>query len=198
MMRTGQKAAALQRAGLVIAMVAVCGVAAPTFADPPAHAPAHGWRKKHDPQYVGYTGHEWSRDYGIIEGRCNRDEVGMVLGGIVGGAIGSQVGDGSGRAVAIVLGAVLGAVVGREIGRDMDDRDRACVGHALELARDGQSVRWQNRETGINYVVTPTNAFRSNGDQCRAFRLESSAGSRSRKTETGACLASEGTWKFMS
>ena len=22
-------------------------------AEPPAHAPAHGWRKKHDPAYVG-------------------------------------------------------------------------------------------------------------------------------------------------
>ena len=30
--------------------------AGPAFADPPAHAPAHGWRKKNDPDYVGYTG----------------------------------------------------------------------------------------------------------------------------------------------
>ena len=34
--------------------------AAPILAQPPAHAPAHGWRKKNDPHYVGYTGYKWS------------------------------------------------------------------------------------------------------------------------------------------
>ena len=92
----------------------------PALADPPAHAPAHGWRKKHDPSYVGYTGREWPRDYGVVEGTCNRKEIGTVLGAVVGGAIGSQIGDGSGRTVAIIVGSVLGAVIGREIGRDMD------------------------------------------------------------------------------
>src|SRR5688572_3795215 len=98
----------------VVAVVATL-LAAPVLADPPEHAKAHGWRKKHDPAYVGYTGKEWTRDYGIIEGRCNRDEIGTVLGAVVGGAIGSQVGDGSGRTVAVIVGAVLGAVIGREI-----------------------------------------------------------------------------------
>jgi len=39
-------------------------VALPAFAAPPPHAPAHGWRAKHDPYYVGYTGRHWSDDYG--------------------------------------------------------------------------------------------------------------------------------------
>src|SRR5688572_32726355 len=93
--------------------------AGPAFADPPAHAPAHGWRKKNDPYYVGYTGKQWEQDYGIVEGRCNREAIGTVVGAAIGGTIGSQVGDGSGRTVAIVVGTVLGAVIGREIGRDM-------------------------------------------------------------------------------
>src|SRR5687768_11099143 len=117
---------------------------APALSDPPDHAKAHGWRKKHDPAYVGYTGREWERDYGVIEGSCHRKEIGTVLGAVVGGAIGSQVGDGSGRTVAIIVGSVLGAVIGREIGRDLDDGDRACIGHSLELAKPGQSVRWVN------------------------------------------------------
>lgn len=62
------------------------------YADPPPWAPAHGWRKKHDPYYVGYAGHQWPNDYGISSGRCNREAVGTALGGIVGGAIGSTVG----------------------------------------------------------------------------------------------------------
>ncbi|TCJ18142.1 hypothetical protein EZJ19_02570, partial [Parasulfuritortus cantonensis] len=64
----------------------------PVWADPPGQAPAHGWRKKHDPYYMGYTGRKWDDDYGITLGRCNRDAVGAVLGGVVGGAIGSRVG----------------------------------------------------------------------------------------------------------
>ena len=27
----------------------------PVYADPPSHAPAHGWHKKHDPYYVVIT-----------------------------------------------------------------------------------------------------------------------------------------------
>src|SRR4051812_25724985 len=124
-------------------------------ADPPDHAKAHGWRKKHDARYVGYTGREWDHDYGVIEGHCNRKEIGTVAGGIVGGVIGSQVGDGDNRAAAIIIGAALGALVGRQIGRELEDSDRACVGHALELAQPGQSVRWLNDVTGVSYVVTP-------------------------------------------
>src|SRR5437764_1236152 len=59
------------------------------FADPPDHAKAHGWRKKHDAQYVGYTGREWEHDYGVVEGHCDRKEVGTVIGGVAGGVIGS-------------------------------------------------------------------------------------------------------------
>ena len=197
-MRTNLTRSLLKQAATGLALTATLGLALPVMAGPPDHAPAHGWRKKHDPYYVGYTGREWPQHYGIIEGRCNRDAVGAVLGGVVGGAIGSQVGDGSGRAVAIVLGTVLGAVVGREIGKDMDEKDRACVGHALELAKNGQSVRWQNEQTGVTYVVTPTTAFTSKGDSCRAFKLKTSMSGKSRTSETGACQTGEGTWRFMS
>ena len=90
------------KTALVTALL-LAGAAA--IADPPDHAKAHGWRKKNDPRYVGYTGREWERDYGVLEGTCNRKEIGTVLGAVVGGAIGSQVGDGSGRTVAIIVGS---------------------------------------------------------------------------------------------
>ena len=72
---------------LVSALATVWSLAA--LADPPAHAPAHGWRKKHDPYYVGYTGTQWERDYDVTSGRCNREEIGAVLGGVAGGVVGS-------------------------------------------------------------------------------------------------------------
>ena len=81
--------------GILVGMLAaLLSLPTPVQADPPAHAPAHGWRKKHDPYYLGYTGRQWSRDYGILGGRCDREVVGAVLGGVLGGAVGSQVGDG--------------------------------------------------------------------------------------------------------
>ena len=65
---------------VTLATVALTLAAPPTsYADPPPQAPAHGWRKKHDPNYVGYRGKKWDRDYGVIEGRCNRKAVGAVL-----------------------------------------------------------------------------------------------------------------------
>jgi surface antigen len=186
-LRSAARAALLLVVGFALAI--------PAFADPPSHAPAHGWRKKHEPYYVGYTGHQWPNDYGIIDGHCNREAIGAVLGGVVGGAIGSQVGDGDGRVVAIVLGTVLGAMIGREIGRDLDEKDRACVGHALELAKDGQSVRWLNSTSGVSYVLTPLAGSREGGN-CRSFTLQASRDGRSQSQKTSACRTPDGAWQM--
>lgn len=168
-----------------------------TWADPPDHAKAHGWRKKNDPHYVGYTGRNWERDYGVVAGSCNRKEIGTVVGAVVGGAIGSQVGDGNGRTVAIILGSVLGAVVGREIGRDLDEGDRACVGHALELAKSGQPVRWLNEQTKVNYVLTPLAAIAGDSKDCRRFAIKATHGGKSKTSKGRACRGSEGNWKMV-
>lgn len=180
---------------LALAMMLATGVA---LADPPDHAKAHGWRKKHDPEYVGYTGRNWERDYGIVGGSCNRKEIGTVIGAVVGGVIGSQVGDGDGRAVAIIIGSVLGAVVGREIGRDLDDGDRACVGHALELAKTGQPVRWLNEQTKVNYVLTPLAAVAGDTKECRRFSIKASRDGKSKTSKGRACRGPDGSWKMAS
>ncbi len=185
----------LRSVPLAVLLAAAYAVAIPAFADPPSHAPAHGWRKKHDPYYLGYTGRQWERDYGIIGGRCDREAIGAVLGGVVGGAIGSQVGDGSGRAVAIVLGTVIGAVIGREIARDLDDGDRACVGHALELAKSGQSVRWLNDNSRVTYVIKPMGEAQ-NGGSCRDFELQASRDGKTESQQGRACRTGDGTWQM--
>lgn len=167
-----------------------------TWSDPPEHAKAHGWRKKHDPRYVGYTGGGWERDYGVREGNCNRKEIGTVLGAVVGGAIGSQVGDGDGRAVAIIVGSALGALIGREIGRDLDDADRACIGHALELGEIGRSVRWSNDRSGVDYLLTPVALRSEDPKNCRRFSLKATVDGKARTSNGRACRASDGTWKM--
>lgn len=180
------------KAGLCASLLATSIV----LAAPPDHAPAHGWRKKNDPRYVGYTGHGWERDYGIIDGRCDRDAIGAVLGAVAGGAIGSQIGDGSGRTVAIITGTLLGAVIGREIGERMDEKDRACMGHALELARDGASVRWTNSATGISYLLTPLSAKEKDAS-CQKFKLQTTRNGKSQSRDARACRTAEGTWALV-
>jgi surface antigen len=181
------------KAGVCASFLAAFSIA---LAAPPDHAPAHGWRKKNDPRYVGYTGGGWERDYGIIGGRCDRDAVGAVLGAVAGGAIGSQIGDGSGRTVAIIAGTLIGAVIGHEIGERMDEKDRACMGHALELAKDGASVRWANSGAGIAYVLTPL-SVKTKDPNCRNFKLQTTRNGKSQSRDARACRSADGMWALV-
>jgi surface antigen len=165
------------------------------LATPPPWAPAHGWRKKNDPTYSGYSGKSWDHDYGVRAGSCNRAEIGAVMGGIAGGVAGSQVGKGDGRTVAIVVGTVIGAAIGAEIGRRMDETDRSCAGHALELAGQGQRVSWANPTTGVSYQLTP---LRQDVDQdgCRAFKLIATGAFGLTEGRTTACAGDDGVWRL--
>ena len=167
------------------------------YADPPAHAPAHGWRKKNDPYYVGYNGYKWPKDYGILGGRCDHTAVGAAIGGVVGGAIGSQIGKGDGRTVAIIAGTILGAVVGARIAQDIDSADRACIGHALELGAEGRPVAWDNERTGVQYIITPRRNFRRDGHECREFTTERMFENKKNKSSGTACRNDDGEWRIM-
>jgi surface antigen len=165
------------------------------LADPPAHAPAHGWRKKHD-SYVGYTGTKWERDYDIESGHCNREEIGAVLGGVAGGVIGSRVGSPENRTVAIIIGAAAGALIGARIGRELDEGDRGCLGHALEIGNSGRPVAWDNRATGVSYVLVPGEGRKSSAGMCRDFTLTAKSGSEKSRRTGKACQNSTGVWKI--
>ena len=165
------------------------------LATPPSWAPAHGWRKKNDPTYAGYSGRSWNDDYGIRSGRCDRAEVGAVLGGVAGGVIGAEAGKGDERAVAIVVGTVIGAAIGAEIGRRMDKADRSCVGHALELAAPGQTVGWTNADSGVSYKLTPADKTEGTSG-CRKFRLVATGSFGLSEGRTVACPAADGTWSL--
>ena len=165
------------------------------LATPPPWAPAHGWRKKNDPTYAGYSGRSWDDDYGVRSGRCDRAEVGAVLGGVAGGVVGAEAGKGDQRAVAIVVGTVIGAAIGAEIGRRMDKADRSCVGHALELAGPGQTVGWTNPDTGVSYKFTPADRTDS-ANGCRRFRLVATGSFGLSEGRTVACPAPDGTWSL--
>jgi surface antigen len=172
-------------------------IALPTLAsaEPPPWAPAHGLRAKQGTAYAGYSGHAWVNDYGVRSGRCDREQVGALLGGIAGGAIGAEAGKDGSRAVAIAIGTVIGAAIGAEIGRGMDQSDRACTGHALELAGPGQSVTWLNPVSGVTYRLTPVDREAST-DGCRKFRLIATGAFGLSEGRATACPDENGTWSL--
>lgn len=183
---------------LLSALLCLALVAPSAPAEPPPHAKAHGWRKKNDPDYVGYTGKKWPKDYGVLQGRCNTAAVGAVLGGVVGGAVGSRASGNEDRPVAIILGTVIGAVVGHAIGRELDEADRACMGHALELAGERKTVAWTNQATGVAYRLTPGAAFTERGATCRRFSALLTAGKKRDSVKGAACRQGGGEWVFRS
>ncbi len=181
----------------LIAVVSVALAPLPAPAEPPPHAKAHGWRKKNDPNYVGYTGKKWAKDYGIIAGKCNTAAVGAVLGGTVGAVVGSRANK-EDRPVAIVLGTAIGAVIGAKIGEAIDQSDRACMGHSLELAGVKKTVVWTNNTTGVTYRLTPTRDFKQGDQACREFvtELNSAKGKKKDKVTGVACRRGNGEWVF--
>lgn len=183
----------------LLALACASAVTFSVLAEPPPHAKAHGWRKKNDPNYVGYTGKKWEKDYGIVAGRCNTSAVGAVVGGTVGGVIGSRA-EKEQRPVAVILGTAIGAVIGAKIGQSIDEADRACMGHSLELAGLKKTVVWTNEATGVRYRVTPTRNFNEGRQACREFTTEL-AGKGLRKADkvTGiACRRGNGEWVLKS
>lgn len=189
-----------------LALAAMIG-ASPVFADPPNHAPAQGYDKKHHghdrnddhdrnkdkkykkaKRYEGRSGAVYVHDYGIASGRCNRDEIGAVIGGVTGAVIGSRVAGREDRVVGMVVGGVLGAVLGHAIGDSMDDRDRACMGHALELGRPGVPVEW--RHDGHQYHFTPR------GDASGGCRNATLVIDGRKPRDVLACPAGRGEWTF--
>lgn len=170
-------------------------VSAGAWADPPSHAPAHGYAKKNDHKkpkhakhYAGKSGGVYGHDYGISSGSCNRNEIGAVIGGVTGAVIGGQIADRDHRVVGMVVGSVLGAVVGHAIGDSMDDRDRACMGHALELGRAGVPVEWHG--SSHRYHFTPRGDA---ADGCRHASLSVDGG---QARNVLACPSGRGEWRF--
>jgi surface antigen len=165
-------------------------------ADPPAHAPAHGWRKKHDPAYVGYTGTKWERDYEVASGSCNREEIGAVIGSVIGGGIAARNSTPENRTVAVIIGAAAGALIGSRIGRALDDADRGCFGHVMEIGVAGRPVKWSNPTTGVNFTLVPGEGRRVGGKSCRQYTLTSARGAVSEKKTGEACQTGIGVWSL--
>lgn len=171
-------------------------LASPALADPPSHAPAHGYRDKNKQErkqgkYRGYTGVEWEQDYGVAEGHCNTDAALTAAGALSGAVIANRTASPENRAIATIVGAIIGGVVGNKIGDAIDDTDRACMGHSLEVAPTGRSVSWTNPRTRVAYTLRPV---RDLPDGCRLFEYRT--GANPGIVSMTACRAANATWSI--
>jgi surface antigen len=164
-------------------------VPANTWADSPPWTPAHGKRKKGEP-YTGYSGKKWDTHYGVINGRCNRDAVGEAIGAAASGA---QAGKGENRPMATLVGTGTGA----KLGRDIDQTDRACIGHSLELAGDKKRVTWMSADQRKTYRLTPLRGFEQQGVKCREFEFRMTTDDRKETSKVRACPGGDGTWRLV-
>ena len=188
------------RGALILTTLLSGLLAAPGFADPPDWAPAHGRRDKdrrHDEGrrdvrvYRGYTGDTWASDYGVASGRCNTDAALAVIGAAGGAVIGNRTASPENRGIATVIGAVVGGIAGKVIGDSIDNRDRACMGQAFEMATVGQPVRWRNADAGVDYIVKP---LRDLPRGCREVELRSERRGQPFTEVVTACRSSRGEW----
>jgi surface antigen len=191
----------------VLAAACLIGWTAPVAADPPAWAPAHGYRAKHKQKYKhDYARYDrrYDRQYAAIPsdigiGRCNRELLGGLLGAAGGGLAGAQIGDGRGQLAAVAAGTVLGYLLGSNIGRSMDQVDAACVARALEHADDGQDIVWDNPTQAARYEVTPTRTYqRGDGRYCREYTSSAIVNGREQTVYGTACRQPDGSWELQS
>ena len=129
--------------------------------------------------------------------------LGTVGGAILGGIAGAQFGSGEGRLIATGLGAVLGALAGGEIGRTLDNADRQYMGdttqRALEYENSGESIAWNNPDSGNYGTVTPQPAYQNGtGRYCREFQQTITVGGKREQAYGTACRQPDGSWKIVS
>jgi surface antigen len=177
---------------LVVCMTTL--LIAPALPDPPAHAPAHGYRDKnkqdkHGRRYRGYTGTEWENDYGVSTGRCNTDAALTAVGAVGGAIIGNRTASAENRTIATLAGAIIGGVIGNAVGDAIDESDRACMGHSLEVGSIGRVVTWTNPRTRVVYRLRPLRDLQGG---CRVFEYQS--GPRGRPMQMTACRTATAAW----
>ena len=139
---------------------------------------------------------------GIMNGGTglNKQEAGTLMGAIGGGVIGSTIGGGKGRTAATIGGALLGGMLGSSIGAQLDQEDQARAyrtsQRALETAQPGQSLPWNNPQTGHSGTVTAGNYSKSpSGQYCREYVHTVNIGGKSEKAYGTACRQQDGSWQ---
>jgi len=177
------------------------------YAEPPRWAKAHGYHDKrvHNKKWKRHK--RMHRPTHVRRRIVYRDRPnspmnidpqvgGSILGAILGAVTGSQLGKGNGKTVAILGGAVTGAIIGGKIGQQMSTADRHQTANVLETTPTGQSVKWNNPDTGTDYQVTPTRTFKNSQNlNCRDYTTWVFIDGYEEQVSGTACRASDGNWR---
>jgi surface antigen len=126
--------------------------------------------------------------------------VGGLGGAAAGGLLAAALG---GRGEAIAAGAILGGLLGGAIGDRLDAADRAqaqaAAARALESVPSGQSVTWQNPDSGHTGTVTPVRTYQTaTGQYCREYQQTIIIGGEKHQSYGTACRQPDGTWRIVS
>jgi surface antigen len=144
--------------------------------------------------YHGYYGDDWDSDYGVVRsGRCDTDAALGVAGAITGAIIGNSTARPENRGIATIFGAIAGGIIGSAVGDSIDDGDRACIGHSLELGRIGRPVVWVNPHSRVAWRVVP---LRDVSRDCREFEVRRNYRGRVSDRTVVACRRDRGYWEF--
>ena len=129
-----------------------------------------------------------------------KETVGLLGGAVAGGLLGSQFGSGSGRLIMTGAGVLAGSMIGRNIGRNLDEKDRLeqqrAAQQALENTRSGQTVAWNNPDSGNSGTVTPTRTFENGqGQYCRDINQTITIDGNTEQVTGTACRQADASWR---
>jgi len=143
-------------------------------------------------RYRGYHGDDWDHDYGVVRGgRCDTNVLLGVTGAVTGAVIGNRTSSPDNRGIATVFGAIAGGIIGSAVGGAIDDGDRACIGHSLELAPVGHPVYWRNPRSHVYWRMVP---LRDVSPVCREFQVYREFDGRRGGERVVACRRNRGAW----
>lgn len=127
---------------------------------------------------------------------------GTLVGAGLGALAGSQIGSGKGQLAAVAIGALTGAFLGSEVGKSLDKADRMYAQRAEQRAQGapiGQTITWNNPESGNSGTFTPTRDGTNNatGEYCREYQTTVTVGGKTEAAYGTACRQVDGSWKIV-
>jgi surface antigen len=132
----------------------------------------------------------------------NKTTGGALLGAGLGGLAGSQFGGGSGKMAMTALGVLAGGFLGSQVGQSLDRADvdyaNRTAQRGFESAPTGQSVAWNNPDSGNSGTLTPTRTYQTQaGQYCREFSQTITVGGRTQEGVGTACRQPDGSWRIV-
>lgn len=125
---------------------------------------------------------------------------GAIAGAIVGGAVGFEVfGSGGGQLIGLAVGAAAGAGGGFILADHLTQLDLRSMNKStyegLSSKPTGETVTWNNPDSGNSGEITPLRTFLSNdGKLCRDYRRTVNVAGEVQHTTHTACRTGRGDW----